>query len=216
MIGAILFAAAVSLPKVDIIYPPHGSIFDRTCGRFAKENTATPELIEGAKGLRPQVEAQWAAEGPKYLSVAFSEIGASFLYGEMQATLSVCSVSTMSTPLIVNVRQYLPGAAHPSPLSDFSEKLFHELMHHYVGSITSDTPLRRKYSAESLVVLNHLHVMALEKLALTRLGKTDELKFLDEEYRKAPADYKRAWEIVNDIEGYEAFITDLKAAARKR
>jgi hypothetical protein len=216
MIGAMLLAATVSLPKVDILYPPHGSIFDRTCGRFAKENTATEELIEGAKGLRPQVEAQWAVEGPKYLSVAFGEIGAPFPYGEMQATLSVCSVSTMSTPLIMNVRQYLPGAARPAPLADFSEKLFHELMHHYVASITGDMPLRKKYSAESLVVLNHLHVMALEKLALTRLGKTDELKFLDEEYRNAPPDYKRAWEIVNDVEGYETFVKELKDAARRR
>jgi hypothetical protein len=42
------------------------------------------------------------------------------------------------------------------------------------------------------------------------------LKFLDNDYRtnattNFPPDYKRAWEIVNDIEGYEVFLKELKS-----
>ena len=123
----------------------------------------------------------------------------------------------MSTPLMVNVRQYLPSAAHPSPEADFSEKLFHELMHHYASALTPSSRLKKKYASESQVVINHLHVMALEKFVLLELGESAELKFLEEEYRTdlPPGHYKRAWEIVSDIEGYEAFLAELKEAARK-
>jgi len=40
------------------------------------------------------------------------------------------------------------------------------------------------------------------------------LKYLDQEYRTdpPPSHYKRAWEIVNDIEDYRAFIKELQAA----
>jgi hypothetical protein len=61
-------------------------------------------------------------------------------------------------------------------------------------------------------VLNHLHVMALEKLVLTRLHKAEELKFLESEYRTdpPPSHYKRAWEIV-EAEGYEKFVGEMRA-----
>jgi len=204
------------LPKVDILYTPYGTIFDKTCGTFLKNDSVTPDLVSAAGKLRPELEREWAREGPQYLAVALNEIGAPCPYDKMQASLTVCPVGTMSTQLIVNVRQYLPNAAHPAPAGDFSEKLFHELMHHYVSAIVAESSLRRKYTAEPPVVLNHLHVMALEKLVLLKLGKGSELRFLDEEYRTdpPPGNYRRAWEIVSGIEGYEAFIKDLRNSVR--
>jgi hypothetical protein len=206
MIAAVLFAAAVALPKVDIVYPPHGTIYDRNCSNAAQAD------VDAAIKLRPELEAEWTREGPQYLNAAFEAVGKPFPYGEMQAYLTVCpSAGTMSAPLMVNVRQYLAGAAHPAPAGDFSEKLFHELMHHYVSSIGINTPLRKKYSAEPMIVQAHLHVIALEKLVLTKLGKTAELKFLEQEYVTSPKDsYARAWQIVNE-EGYEKFIDELRA-----
>lgn len=54
--------------------------------------------------------------------------------------------------------------------------------------------------------------MAIEKMTLRKLNRPDELKAIDQEYRTGPdPDYKRAWEIVNDAEGYQAFIDELKA-----
>jgi hypothetical protein len=55
--------------------------------------------------------------------------------------------------------------------------------------------------------------MAIEKFALMKLGKIEELKYLDYQYRNnpPPAYYKRAWEIVNDIEGHEPFIKELRS-----
>ena len=43
--------------------------------------------------------------------------------------------------------------------------------------------------------------MAIEKMTLLKLNKLEELKTIDYEYRNSPeAAYKRAWEIVSDIE----------------
>jgi len=205
MIASLLLAAAVALPKVDIIYPPHGTIYDRNCSNAAQAD------VDAAVKLRPELDAEWAHEGPQYLNAAFEAVGKPFPFAEMQAYLTVCpSAGTMSSPLMVNVRQYLAGAAHPAPNGDFSEKLFHELMHHYVSAIGINTPLRKKYASEPMIVQAHLHVIALEKLVLTKLGKTPELKFLEEEYVTSPKDsYARAWQIVNE-EGYEKFIDELR------
>lgn len=208
---------SAAIPKIDLIYPPYGTIFDRTCSQFLKEDDFKPDWIDEAGKLRWTLQQEWENEGPKYLSVVFEEIGLPFPYREMQAVLTVCHVSTMSMPLMINVRPFFPTALDRPPAGDFTEKVFHELMHHYVEPVHATSALRRKYAAEPPVVVNHLHVMALEKFALLRLGKTEELKHLEHLYPTdpAPSYYKRAWQIVNEIEGYGAFIRELKVAARR-
>jgi hypothetical protein len=43
---------------------------------------------------------------------------------------------------------------------------------------------------------------AVKKLVLANLNKTEILQWLDDRYRnQLGAEYKRAWEIVNNIEG---------------
>ena len=209
----------IEIPKIDVVYPPYGTVFDRTCGDFVKSGGGAPEEIAAAGKLRPDLQAEWDREGPGYLSVVRREIGLPFPYAEMQVVLTVCPVGTMSMPLLVNVRAFLPGraATERPPAGDFSEKVFHELMHHYVAPVHATSSLRKKYEKESPVVVNHLHVMALEKLALTKLDKTEELRYLERLYRTdpPPAHYRRAWEIVADVEGPEPFLSELKAAARR-
>jgi len=205
-------AEAIPIPRIELLYPPPvGTIFDRTCPQFLKTEVK-PEWVQETTRRLPEFQALWDKEGPRYLAVTFAEIGHRFRYGEMQAVLTVCPVATMSMPLMINVRNHLSSAEKPAPWEDFAETVFHELMHHYVSPVYAVSALKTKYANEPPTTLYHLHVMALEKLALLKLGKTDELKYLDQLYRTdpPPASYKRAWEIVNDIEGYEAFIKELK------
>ena len=83
-------------------------------------------------------------------------------------------------------------------------------MHHYGRPVLSSSALLKKYAGESPQTLNHLQVMALEKLALVKVqGNFDLMSYVNFN----PA-YKRAWQIVNDIEGYEAFIKELKAVPK--
>jgi hypothetical protein len=207
--------ATERLPVVDILYPPVGTIFDRTCSSFMAKGDVTPEMIKAAGELKPRLHAEWTQHGTRYLATALQEIGAPYPYREVQATLTVCAVPTMSTPLIINVRRYLPGAAHPAPDADFSEALFHELMHHYVAALTTNSALKKKFASEPLLVLNHLHVIALEKIVLSKLHETNELKLVEQKYLTSlKPEYKRAWELASEI-GSDALIQELKAAAKK-
>jgi hypothetical protein len=204
------------LPVVDILYPPVGTIFDRTCSTFMAKGEVTPDLIKAAGEAKPRLQAEWTRHGTQYLAAAMAEIGAPFPYSEVQVTLTVCAVPTMSTPLIINVQKYLPGAVKPEPEEDFSEALFHELMHHYVSALTTNSALKKKYASEPLLVLNHLHVIALERMVLLKFGETKELKLVEQTYLTSPSPgYKRAWELASEI-GTDALIQELKDAAKKR
>jgi hypothetical protein len=195
------------MPKIEFLYPPPvGTVFDRNCG------TADAPDIQETVRRRPEFQRQWDQEGPAYLRAAIAEVGRPFPYAEMQATMTVCrGTSTMSMPLMINMRQFLSSAKSQPPHDDFVEKVFHELMHHYVSPVMRNSALRKKYANESPVVFAHLHVMALEKFVLEKLRKFEELKFLEQEYLTdpPPSHYKRAWEIMN-AEGERAFIQELR------
>jgi len=198
------------------VYPRVGTVFDRTCSGWLRESIdprGHRQAIEQAAELRPQFQTLWDTLGGRYVSAAFAAVGRSFPYREMQAVLTVCPVPTMSNPLLINVRDYLPSnVALSSPSGDFAERLFHELMHHYTSPVLPTSFLRQKYSAESPVVLSHLHVMALELTVLGNARDSVELHYLENLYRTdpAPGDYRRAWQIVRD-EGPSAFVAELRA-----
>ena len=50
----------------------------------------------------------------------------------------------------------------------------------------------------------------LQKMVYLKLHRQDLLDMIDEAYRKfSPPAYQRAWEIVNNIEGYKAILEDV-------
>jgi hypothetical protein len=201
------------VPKITLLYPPGGSVYDRTC-RNERGEPADAASIAATVRQRSELQQLWDRAGPAYVAAVLDEIRLPFPYGEMQVTLTVCG-ETMSVPLMVNVQAYLPGAKPPAPPpEDFVEKVFHELMHHYVSPVLARSALVRKYEKESRVTQVHLHVMALEKLALEKLGKKDVLAHLAHLYETdpPPGHYQRAWRIVTK-EGAEPFLQELKAVA---
>ena len=63
----------------------------------------------------------------------------------------------------------------------------------------------------------HLHVMAVERVTMLKLNRPEQLAVIDHDYRTGPdPQYRRAWEIVSDIEGYQPFIDELKALRKPR
>lgn len=204
-------AQVLTAPKLELLYSgPSGTVFDRTCGALLHADIPAAWVSETVRRL-PEFQDAWDRAAPEYFKAVLQEVGLAFPYREMQAVLTVCPVSTMSMPLMINVKSFLSTAERQPPKDDFAEKVFHELMHHYVSPVLATSALRRKYAAEPPVVFVHLHVMALEQFALEKLGKTEELQYLDQEYRTdpPPSNYKRAWEIVHR-EGYQAFLAELK------
>lgn len=221
-LGSLAFFLNVSpttgqdVPKLTFLYPPpSGAIFDRSCRSVTAEGAA-PELVAETVRRREEFQQHWNRDGPIYLTTAFKEIRLAFPFREMQPTLTVCG-HTMSTPLMINVSRFLSGANDPAPQEDFLETVFHELMHHYVAPVLATSALRRKSADEPPSVQAHLHVMALEHVVLTRLGKVDALRRLARLYESdpPPGHYKRAWDLVT-THGPEAFIEELKAVAARR
>lgn len=212
---------AERLPKVRLVYTdPNGTPFDLSCPGFLKEQVDPgrhkQDIAETVRRL-PEFQAWWDKEGTRYLATATREIGLPYPYTEVHVTLTVCpAVTPMSAPLFMNVRPHLSSAKMPLPDWRFAFVVFHELMHTYILPVRPVSELRnRKYASEAQAILVHLHVAALEKFVLTKLGETEKLRDLDEQYRtRSPAAYRRAWEIVN-TEGHEAFIKELKLARRR-
>jgi hypothetical protein len=209
---ATVVGAAQPLPKVDFVYPsPYGSMIDRLCSNLLKTQIE-PKWIQETLQRLPEFQALWEKDGTAYLSVALREVGLDYPFREVQATLTVCpGVPSMGSPLMIQVRPFLSSDEKPKPASLFPLYVFHELMHRYTTPVHAVSPLRKKYASEPLITLNLLHIMALEKLVLVKLGKSEELRELDEIYRteRTPM-HKRAWEIVNEKESYEAFVNELK------
>jgi hypothetical protein len=200
---------------VTVAYAENGTNLDQRCATLAK-TAVEPAWIEEAARRRVEFRRMWDAEGPSYLKAALNEIGRDFPYRDMVATLTVCPIgASMSLPLLINLHPFLestqtsPGPKWP--LWYLPAVIFHEVMHNYTARVPATYELRRKYENEATRVKTHLLVMAVEKRVFGKLWSAEKMKWLDNDYRtnSGPA-YKRAWEIVNDIEGAEPFIRELK------
>jgi predicted nucleic acid-binding protein len=199
------------LPLITLVYLKGGTPFDRGCEEFLHE-AADKEAMDEVVNRLQVFQKLWDTEGTTYVGIVLEEVGVPFPYREMQATLTVCKMASVSSPLIINLRRFLSTSQERLPDWALSEIVFHEVMHTYVRPVYETSELLKKYAHEPIVVRNHLHEMAHEVLVLTRTDKKDILEWLDDRYRnKFPPSYRRAWEIVNDIEGYAAFVEELKS-----
>jgi hypothetical protein len=87
----------------------------------------------------------------------------------------------------------------------------------FAGSLANSHPVRASalldgYATEPARVRDHLHLLALEKAVLLRLGDTIALKDDVDIHSQLPADdYKRAWGIVNATNTeYLRFVEELR------
>jgi len=73
-----------------------------------------------------------------------------------------------------------------------------------------------KYRNEADEVRNHIHLMAIQKMVYLKLHRKDMLDMIDNSYRnnQGPV-YRRAWQIVNDIEGDHKVIQDIIASLNR-
>lgn len=155
----------------------------------------------------------WDSEGVLLLKATVKLIDKPFTQQYFQAALSLCNFPSMSAPLIVNARYALHSfIAQPIPDYVFVSIIYHEILHNYIDSfLPKNTPLLAKYKNESIGVLNHLHLFALEKAVYLQLGLKSKLDAIIAKDESLPNnDYKIAWEIINKKENYADFIDELK------
>ena len=224
-----------AIPRVSFV---HSGLIEGYCSAVSdvKPNPAVLEEIDSRIG---EFEAAWAKDGPRLMAGTVEIVGQPYRYRETLATLHGCpDLPSFSMPLLIAAARYTKAWANQpgpreavagiggisiqgprarrevSPMSSFTYTVWHEGAHRYVQDIvrlgsSQTTPLLRKYAGEPPVVRNHLHLLAIEKLLYTRLGRDLERQKRIAYYRESSANpYVRAYEIV-DQEGADRFVAEL-------
>lgn len=222
VLGAIALLMPTFAPaEGPVVKYRYSGVFDRWC--TATNGTEVPDakqqqLLGKVDGL----QAKWDKLGPKLLATTEKLIGKPFRRREVTATLFLCGQTpSMSLPLLINGNWFVDGERQlPNDMA--THIVFHELLHIYIGDnycessspcgFMRDSPVRKRYEAkgEHFLVLNHLHLMAIQKLVYLELGLEEELaNVIANDSLLARGQYKRAWEIVNE-EGHETFVAELQ------
>ena len=185
--------------------------FDRACSDVADFEIKS-EWIEELESNMDVFRQLWNERGPRLLEITVEETGKPFRQKEMRATMSLCKFPSMSLPLLLNMRRYLATATDNNPRAKhfFVALVFHELLHTYVYELHAESALLEKYEAEPFSVKSHVHLMALLKNAYLKAGYEDELQAIIALDSRIGPIYARAWEIVNELEDYQAFVDELK------
>lgn len=173
-------AAQSTYPDVRLDYKP---LFDPACGEVTKqpvEPAAMTELQSRLDGFREI----WRKDAPLLLGAVPTVTGVPFSFHEARAALFLCSAfRSVSLPLMINMRSYVSATANGKvgPAAQFTNSVFHEVLHRYVDEIVEalpgkTTPLLEKYRSEPQPVRNHLHLFAIEALVYRRLGREQDLE----------------------------------------
>ena len=203
-------ASGEPYPRVPLVfgYVP----FDQSCERWRNAHIE-PQWYAELKTKMQAFQDSWDQEAPLLLGTTIAEIHKPFRFTEMIATLTLCPIPSMSRPLLINVRPYLDGptAQQPRPMFLFAALVFHELLHTYVIGALGPSALLGKYKDEEPLVKAHLHLMAIMKMVYLKLDRAEHLQqIIERESANDNPGYRRAWQIVNDLEGYQAFVQELR------
>lgn len=199
--------------QIPRIYFSYGILFDQVCEGLSKQTIPSPAKMEGSKKINEFISV-WEKNSPDFFKVLLLKVGRGFKRSEESVTLTSCNVPGVSDPIIIPLKRWLVSLGGHEPMYGFSDVVFHELLHRYLASNfdANKSLLLKKYKKESPQVLAHLHLMALQKMIYTELNRQELIAWLDHDYNQLiGGDYKRAWEIVNVIEGQKVFVDELPA-----
>lgn len=204
----------IQFPKISFKYDWKSKILDRIGGMVFR-CVSNQDKKELDKQL-PDLMKAWEHNSSLFFEQLFSYFGRGFKNLKRTASLYLSHNASYGSNrfLILGLRHYLDPKDWSNDLSKqdhFCDLVFHELLHVWVDdNIRTDSFLRTKYCKERADVLDHIHLMALQKMIYLNLNRHDLIDAIDRAYRNfSTKDYQRAWEIVNDIEGYETVIQDI-------
>lgn len=201
-------------PKLFLSY---GGLFDRLCSQ-ANGSKILPSWQAELNARLGEFQIAWDADADNLMGALIKLVGKPSERKEMTVTLTLCSAfPNLSNPFLVDIRQYLKsyqGTDKPRPNFTLIDTIFHEFIHNYVReTLPAKSVLLEKYKSESMVIQNHLHLMALQLLVYRALNRNEMEGYLDALYSVLGAgkEYERAWEIVTKIEGPDAFLNEMKS-----
>lgn len=162
-----------------------------------------PSLVTSVRRGLSNLSARWDASGSKLLASTLWLTHKGFSRREITVFLTLCNTPSMSQPPILNILDYLGALVRTDDLKAntlLEGLVFHELLHPFLMEgwpnlmVTSPTVL--KHSQESQLVLNHLHLLAVQKHVYLQLGRSHDLEAIIADDSIYPA-YQKAWKIVN-------------------
>lgn len=212
---AFVAAQQTAYPDITFEYTP---FFDAPCSAITKQPIA-PEAVEELRNRLNSFSEYWRQDAPKLLGTTVKVTGVEFQFRETKAALHLCrNFGSTSLPLLIEMTYFIKAidGKRASPMLMFSNLVFHETLHRYVGDRIGTlpgktTPLLTKYRDEPLPVRAHLHLYAIMNEVYRRLNrqKKSEAVIAFEQTLKSAPITKRAREIV-DKEGAEAFLSEFR------
>lgn len=201
---------ACSRQAVAISYNPS---LDTACSviRGGKIKTAWRDELQGKVA---EFRSLWDQTGPALMA---TEVALTGLQppSQVSARLTLCNIPSQSIlGISVNMRYALKSfTAQPVPLRYKVDTLFHEILHKTLaGHVPDDSALLASNANESPCVRSHLHLLAVQKAVLLRLGEESALHdVVDIDGQLPDACYRRAWSIVNKTDGtYLTYLRELE------
>lgn len=186
---------------VHIKYKP---ALDTICALVKGPNIQT-EWKEELVVKKADLEKEWEAIGSELISSTEKIVGQNLETGENTVHLTLCNIPSRSSPLILNMRYSLSSfTEEPVSINDKVGTLFHELLHPYIDKhLPKSAPSLEKYKNEDSRVLEHIHLLALQKAVYLSLNLNQQLLSIVEMDSSLPNGYyKKAWEIVNSSDSY--------------
>jgi hypothetical protein len=200
---------------VPVVTVDYSNLLDMACSQRANITLDTALVAHLLRAL-PMYEEQWSASGPALLREEAAVIGRPFGFHEVRAAIITCGVPSMSFPVILNAGSFRRAPTEADEASVFVNTLWHEISHRQIDEIIrrlpgARTPLLVKYAAEPPVVLNHLHLYAVQELVYGRLNRMAEVQaaIAVEQQLRNRVIFDRAHQIVA-VEGAEAFVRELR------
>jgi hypothetical protein len=210
---ALVAKAERAYPEVTFQYSP---VFDDACASATKQ-AIVPEAVKELQDRLPSFQETWRADAPQLLGAVPELTGVPFHFREAKAALVLCGFPSMANPLMINVTRYLKATAKGpvAPVTVFSNAILHEILHRYVTDWLDTrghtTPLLTKYANEPKLVLDHLHLFAIERLVYRKLGREKDLETVIASQDLIPLGpaFRRTREIV-EKEKPESFLLEFR------
>ena len=205
----------ISYPKLTFKYDWRSYLIDAV-GRLYFKTTVNAGYRNQLTKQLPLFTKVWQQNAPLLFNEIFSVFKRGFKQNKRTAIVYLSHNASYGSKrfLVLGLRYYLDSESWNLAATRqdvFVDLVFHELLHVWVDENIGDkSQLLAKYRNEHQDVREHLHLMALQKMVYLKINRPDMLAMIDHSYRTlASPEYRRAWEILNDIEGYEIVINDI-------
>lgn len=203
-------------PEIKFSYDWRSCIMDTIAG-FYYGNVVTDEMQKQLEKQLPILIAAWRKDAQIFFGIVFSFFKRGFKDKERTAIVNLSHGYSYGSHwlLVLGLRRFLNSDQWNPRLNKedaFSSLVFHELLHIWVDENLNEKKslILLKYCNEDSHILAHLHLMAIQKMVYLKINRPDLLEMLDDSYCNfSPPAFRRAWEIVNDVEGYENVLSDL-------